>query len=139
VPQSSPAPTAARWLWIWGPAIAQMVAIFVASSIPDLTELPLDVPDYVGHFVGYSLLGALLIRAVAQARWVLVTGRAALTAGAIATFYAFTDELHQHFVHGRSPSVVDLTTDAIGAAAAVLAIWVLARVVARVRARTRAV
>src|SRR6188508_602158 len=106
-PPRGPAPTASRWLWIWGPAIAQMAAIFVASSIPNLTELPLDLPDYVGHFIGYFMLGALLVRALAGARWANLTGGVAAIAWAASAFYGATDEGHQAFVPGRSPSMGD--------------------------------
>lgn len=134
-----PAPTASRWLWIWGPAIAQMAAIFVASSIPNLTELPLDMPDYVGHFIGYFLLGALLVRALAGARWANLTTRVAAISWAASAFYGATDEGHQAFVPGRSPSMRDWLTDALGAAVAIGLAWIIATLVARHRARDRAV
>ena len=47
---------------------------------------------------------------------------------ALAVFYAATDELHQAFVGGRRPSVVDLGIDATGALIALV-------VVGRIRSR----
>jgi VanZ family protein len=57
--------------------------------------------------------------------------RAPLLALALAAAYAVTDELHQGFVPGRHPSVVDVVIDAIGAA---IAVSIVALVAAR-RAR----
>jgi VanZ family protein len=128
-----------RWLWVWGPAVAQMVAIFIASSIPDLKELPGGVSDKTGHFVGYALLGALVVRALAGARIANVAGRVAALAWLWSATYAVTDEGHQYFVHGRSPDVNDWVADALGAAAAVVAALVLAGLVSGYRARSREV
>ena len=89
-----------------------MAAIFVASSIPDLAELPGGVSDQTGHFVGYALLGALL---AARARGARVAGRhdrAPLRShGSSASAYGATDEFHQSFVPGRTPDVDDWVAD----------------------------
>lgn len=114
------------WAWRWGPAVVQMVLIFIASSIPDLRRLPADVSDHTGHFIGYALLGALVLRAVARVRWTGVTGMAAFSAWLFSTMYGVTDEFHQHFVHGRTPAADDVAADAAGAALAVLLALALA-------------
>jgi VanZ family protein len=128
-----------RWLWIWGPAAAQMFAIFSASSIPDLTELPGQLSDKTGHFVGYAMLGALVLRAMAEARWDRVTTRRAAAALLASALYALTDEFHQRFVHGRSPERADWMYDVAGAAAAVALVLAVSAIIARLRAKTRAV
>ena len=114
-----------RWLWIWGPAAAQMFAIFIASSIPDLTELPGQLSDKTGHFVGYAMLGALLLRGMAEARWDRVTMRRSSAALLGSAAYALTDEWHQRFVHGRSPEWADGMYDVAGAAVAVSLVLVV--------------
>jgi VanZ family protein len=64
------------------------------------------------HFTEYALLGALC-------GWALPNGgQRWLVAWACATGYAATDELHQAFVPGRGPAVLDVLIDALGAAAA---------------------
>jgi VanZ family protein len=114
------------WLWRWGPAVAQMLVIFAASSIPDLHELPANVSDHTGHFIGYAILGALVLRALASARWSGVSLGAAALALAVSSGYGVSDEWHQHFVHGRSPAVDDWVADTLGAAAAVALVVIAA-------------
>ena len=126
------------FLWVWGPALLQMVAIFVASSIPNLKQLPGDVSDHTGHFVGYAILGVLVLRACAGARWIGVTPRAAMRAWVICAVYGATDEFHQMFTAGRTPAVDDWIADATGAAAAVAAGLAMAAWLSR-RARRREV
>ncbi len=117
-----PAPLA-RALWIWGPAIALMVAIFGASSVSDLQAQPAGLSDKTVHALVYGLLGALVLRAVARAEWAGVTIVAALAAGLISGLYGVTDELHQGFVPGRSTEALDMVADAAGASGAAGAIW----------------
>lgn len=127
-----------RFLWVWAPAIAQMIAIFTASSIPDLGELPGGVSPDFGHFVGYALLGALLARALAGARVAGLTNRVAALAWIGCAIYGASDEFHQRFVHGRTPDVGDWLVDIAGAALAILVCRALAAVLARQR-QSRAV
>jgi VanZ family protein len=124
-----------RWFWIWGPAVAQMGIIFAASSVPNLTALPGDISDHTGHFVGYALLGALMLRALASARWAGITLGAGAAAVLLTAAYGATDEWHQGFVAGRSPALDDWIADLAGAVAGVgliLAIASLRRRRARV-------
>jgi VanZ family protein len=104
-----------------------MAAIFVASGIPELGPLPADVSDKTAHLVAYAVLGALVIRAVSGARWAGCTPWAAAMAWTVATVYGLTDEWHQMFVPGRTPSVSDLVADAAGAALGVMAVVVVGR------------
>lgn len=112
-----------RWLWIWGPAVAQMAVIFGASSLPDVRGLPGGVSDHTAHFVGYAILGGLVVRALARARWADVTGRSTLRAWMVSAGYGITDEVHQLFIRGRSGTVDDWIADAVGAAVAVVVIY----------------
>ena len=103
----------------WLPAIAVMVVIFMLSSIPS-DEVPNfgffdSVVKNGGHFLGYALLGlaynyALPRRLSQKANIVLVI--------VLALLYALSDEFHQSFVPGRSPSWSDIAVDGLGASTA---------------------
>lgn len=112
-------------LWLWGPVAVQAALIFRASSIPNLHELPGGIPDWFGHGIGYAILGGFLLRALAGARRAGVTPTAAIVAVLLAALYGASDEWHQSFVPGRSPSLADLGVDSIGAALAVAVAWAL--------------
>lgn len=115
------------WLWRWGPAALQMTLIFGASSIANLQHLPGDVSDKTGHFVGYAILGACVLWALASARWANVNGARAWQALAFSSLYGVSDEFHQHFVPGRSPAIDDWMADTLGAASAILVVLLVAR------------
>ena len=117
-------------LWIWGPAFAQMAAIFVLSSQESLPSLPGGLTDYTGHFIGYALLATLLLRAFAGGIWRGVTPRAGWLAVVGASAYGVTDEVHQLFVPGRSATVEDWVADTLGAMTGVLLARAAARAVA---------
>lgn len=122
-------------LWLWGPVLVQMALIFIASSIPNLQQLPGNISDKAGHGIGYAILGALLLRALARGRRAGVTWRTMLLAILCATAYGVSDELHQRFVPGRSSDVYDVLADAEGAAAASLGAWAILKSVPQPRRR----
>jgi VanZ family protein len=103
----------------WGASALLMVVIFGLSSRTS-DELPrFGVVDALikksGHVLGYGLLALSYWRGFG---WDLSKMP---HAWGLAVAYAATDELHQAFVPGRHPSVVDvLLFDAVGAA---LALW----------------
>lgn len=107
-------------LFLWGPVVLQMALIFAASSIPDLGPLPGGVSDKYGHSIGYAILGALLLRAMAQGQLRGVTWGRAAAVVVLATMYGVSDEFHQWFVPGRTPDVFDVMADAAGASGAVV-------------------
>src|SRR2546421_4449601 len=108
-----------RLLTVWLPVVAWAAVIFTLSSIPSLST-GLGTWDTVlrkgAHLTEYAVLGALLYRALGREPLALAAGLA----------YAATDELHQHFVHGRHASPVDVAIDAVGVAAGVL-VWLRLR------------
>jgi VanZ family protein len=114
-------------VWLWGPPVAMMAALFFISSLPGAPHLPGDPDNFAGHFGAYAVLGALLMRAFARATWQGVTGRAALHAWTVAVVYGASDEFHQRFVPNRYATVSDWIADALGAAAAVAVLTLLAR------------
>jgi VanZ family protein len=112
-------------VWLWGPVLVMMAIIFTVSSIPNLQHLPGNISDKTGHGIGYAMLGALLLRALAGGRRAGVTWRTVLLAVACATAYGVSDEFHQRFVPGRSSDVYDVLADAEGATAASLGAWAI--------------
>lgn len=112
-----------RLLWVWGPVLGLMAAIFVVSDQPAPPELPGRIPDVVAHALVYAVLGALMLRATAGARWLRVTlGNMAL-AVVLTAAYGLTDEFHQSFVPGRTAEARDLAADAVGGAAGAGLVW----------------
>jgi VanZ family protein len=107
-----------------------MAVIFTVSSLPAVPTLPGGLSNHTGHFIGYAILGALVLRALARATWAGVTARAAAGAWLVSAAYGVTDEVHQQFVAGRTVAVDDWIADALGAAAAAFAIYAAARFVA---------
>ena len=122
------------WTRRWGPAVAIMAIIFIASAIPGS-----DLPGFGfwdtlvkkgGHMFGYALLSASYLRALNStpnlrpARFFF--------AFCLTMLYAASDEWHQKFTPGRSPSLQDVIIDGAGGLIG-LALWYIIRtcVVAR--------
>lgn len=125
------------WLIAWGPALAFMALIFFFSAQPKNTPTDGDAVYFSGvmpvftvgawdlvikkttHVIGYAILTVLLMRALGYEN-----DRAPRTVAygalALAVAYGCTDELHQMFVPGRGPSLIDIGFDYIGAALAAL-------------------
>lgn len=98
---------AQRVVTLWLPVAAWAGIIFALSSIPSLST-GLGTWDLVlrkaAHITEYAILGALLMRALDRPA----------VAATLATAYAATDELHQHFVAGRAGTLVDVAVDGVG-------------------------
>lgn len=100
-----------RILETWGPAALWAAVLFYLSSRAwgdGVASLGID--DSVAHFLLYGVLGAALSYgrsglSAAPGHWVF------LTAGFL---YALSDEFHQGFVPGRTPSAGDLLADGAG-------------------------
>jgi VanZ family protein len=112
-----------KMLLPWLPAVLMMTIIFGFSSIPS-SEMPnFGAEDLVvkkgGHVLGYGLLALAYWAGLRfeKRRWWLAL--------LFAVIYAVSDEYHQSFVPGRSPSWVDaLVIDGSGAAIALgLGYW----------------
>jgi VanZ family protein len=112
----------ARLLWLWGPVVGYMAAIFFVSSLP-AAPLPQQMSDKAAHMLGYLLLGALSARAVAGGVPRRITAAAAAAALLVASGYGLFDEWHQSFVPGRSPDVADWLVDTTGAAMGIGLCW----------------
>jgi VanZ family protein len=113
-------PKTKEFLLRWAPAIALMLIIFAFSSRPSSS-----LPDFAwadrlvkkgGHMLGYA--------ALALAYWYGLDWRRGKQplAWLLAIAYAVTDEFHQAFVPGRTPSAFDiLFFDNLGALLALFA------------------
>ena len=106
----------------WGPAALVMAAIFFVSGL-SAPPTPSVLPDVGLHAVAYAVLGASLLRGLADARWSQVTIRNALWAVLLAVAYGVTDEWHQSFIPGRTPELRDLFADAFGSAVGASVVW----------------
>lgn len=110
-----------RSLLRWLPAVMMMGVIYLFSSTP-AQALPFFGPfDLLvkkgGHALGYGLLGLAYYYALPASlrpgfRWVLAL--------LMAVVFSLSDEFHQSFTEGRTPSLVDVLIDTAGAALALL-------------------
>ena len=110
-----------------------MLAIFSASSMTDVPDLPGGLSNYTGHMLGYGLLSILAVRAFAGARWMGVTGRTAVKGVLLSAAYGVTDEVHQMYVANRTPDIHDWFADIGGAILGAVLVFVAARIVLRRR------
>jgi VanZ family protein len=106
------------WIRQWGPAVLLMSLIFIASATPG-SDLPkfghLDlIVKKGGHMTGYALLACAYLHALDRRR--NATRIHVLSAAFLALLYAASDEFHQRFTPGRTPSVHDVLVDLSGAA-----------------------
>ena len=112
-----------RFLKVWGPVIVWAGVIFALSSVPSLNSglgTWDDVLRKCAHVTEYAILGFLLLRATGRELPALVLG----------ILYAASDEFHQHFVHGRHASPVDVLIDSVGL---LIGIFVIQRLVLQSR------
>ncbi len=124
-------------LWVWGPAAGMMAVIFVVSSLSEPPSPPGGLSDRKLHTLEYAVLGALMLRAAAGARWAGVTLMTAVSAFVLSTAYGITDEMHQYFVPGRESDPGDVAVDALGSALAAAAIWLWSIIKANLAAAGR--
>ena len=119
------------WLWLWGPPLLIMAVIFWLSGRPAGEIKPVSdalsgwldgwlrcVPWLpavewlkVGHVIGYGLLGVSLYRAMVR-----VSAQPFAFSLLVVLGYAISDEIHQHFIPGRSASWQDVLLDVAAAA-----------------------
>jgi VanZ family protein len=100
----------------WGPAVLVMILIFIASAIPS-SELPqlggCDVEIKKGaHMLGYALLTTAYLYALDNGKHKRPVQF--IIAICLMILYAVSDEYHQSFTPGRSPSAWDVLIDACG-------------------------
>ncbi len=121
----------------WWPPLAWMAVIFWFSAQPNLPRLEKNVLDFLmkksAHALEYAILAGLLWRAAVRTRPEVRTTLWVILALWVATVaYAASDEFHQAFVPGRTPSARDVLIDALGAASTLaLVAWQARRIVGR--------
>jgi VanZ family protein len=103
-----------------------MAVIFAASSVPG-TQLPGHLWDKLVHLLVYAVLGLFFMLPLAGGRWQGVTGKVAFSAVVLALLYGISDEWHQAFTPNRTPDVMDVAADTLGAAAGVAAVVLVGR------------
>ncbi len=85
------------------------------------------VPDEVGHSLAYLVFSLTLVWGWTSGYRRELAASCALLLWIVAVLYGISDEFHQSFVSGRTPSMADLLTDAVGALAAISGSWLLLR------------
>ena len=98
------------------PAILWIVAIFVQSSIPDLSapDLGFKTQDKLAHMVEFGILAFLLRRYFVFNESINLQNKWYANSIIVGCCYAVFDEIHQAFVPGRSADVFDVLADVIG-------------------------
>ena len=94
-----------------GEAIEEGVLVWVQTILPFLKDLNF------AHFISYFIL-ALTVYFALGSKWMNIRGK--LLCVMICLLYGITDEFHQSFIPGRTPDLMDLVNDVIGAALAML-------------------
>jgi VanZ family protein len=117
-----------RQLLRWGPALAVMLLIFLASEtpgndLPEFGKIDMGVKKG-GHMTGYALLSLAYLQGLTGRNW--AARRRVALAVLLAILYAITDEFHQSFTPGRHSSIMDVGIDAIGALLGVM-LWMVIR------------
>jgi len=112
---------------LWGPVLLVMGLIFFFSSLPDPGGPPGGISDKTAHVLIYAALGASLVRALAGGRIPAMTLTRILLAAALGTLYGVSDEIHQHFVPPRTPDILDVVADSIGAFVGAIVMTLVAR------------
>ncbi|NQU94952.1 MAG: VanZ family protein [Candidatus Omnitrophica bacterium] len=105
-----------RILRYWLVFYFYMLCIFIGSSIPGENLIPLKrgMSDIVLHFFEYLVFGILCMRALKASYPAFKPSSLFILAVLFSSTFAFSDEIHQHFVFGRFLEVKDLISDGVG-------------------------
>ena len=106
-----------RFLWYQAPFLAACIAIFAASSVQGLPQIPLPVlQDKIPHAFVFCVLTILAYRAFLHQEVIRPLARSPLfSAFLFSMIYGAIDEFHQYFVPGRHTDFWDIVADAVGA------------------------
>lgn len=115
----------------WLPSLLWMAVIFYLSSRTgedmggwlDIVRrwIPIMEGFDWGHFAAYFILAWTYLWALRPKRLSLGIKLVVIL---LCVLYGVTDEYHQSFVPGRTPDLMDLRNDAIGAALAMLMLYI---------------
>lgn len=96
-------------------ALLYAILIFLLSSLSgaQISDLPPTAPhaDKTAHFALYAGFGFVLYLAFSQTSHEQIRRNAMALTIIVGTVYGVTDEVHQHFVPGRSMDIVDVLVD----------------------------
>jgi VanZ family protein len=94
--------------------IVPLIRYLFPSATPHQITIAHEIIRKMAHVTEYFLLGLLLYRAFKSDSKGLTVWRFAAFALAVVALYASTDEFHQTFVAGRTPSIIDVGIDTFG-------------------------
>jgi len=105
-----------NFLYYWLPVYVYAGLIFYFSSLPEIPELILKITKetFILHIIEYAILSILLLRAFINSKNIIFREKAIYLAIIITILYGITDEIHQHFVPGRTFSLFDIIANGIG-------------------------
>jgi VanZ family protein len=106
-----------KLLNIWLPVVVWALIIFLFSNRPSISTVDFYLGDFLlkktAHLIEYGIFSFLIYRALTssgvekkKAMWISVL---------ICFLYGATDEFHQSFIAGRTPTVRDVIIDTTGA------------------------
>ncbi|MEN8141803.1 MAG: VanZ family protein [Thermodesulfobacteriota bacterium] len=99
------------------PLLLLMAAIFYLSHSPGENLPPLfSGADKLCHLAAYGALAGSVIFALRPRYQGRSSGRLALTGVIFCLLHGISDEIHQMFIPGRTPSLADIGADTLGAA-----------------------
>ncbi len=109
----------------WLPVCLYILLIIFVSSLP---HPPVPRTDWINidklyHFIEYSILGILVLRAFINSGRGILANYAVLWAIFVTMVFAATDEIHQAFVPNRSASIADWIFDILGATIGAFAMY----------------
>ncbi len=109
--------------------IIYWVILLGATSYPTADIPTMGIGDKGMHFAAYFILGVLLnFTLLYQNKYLLLKRMNSLFTMIIGISYAVFDEIHQHFIPGRSMEFLDFVADFFGLLLAVSLILILKRV-----------
>lgn len=107
----------ARLALHWAPALATMGVIWILSSMSnppvDVSSLPFR--DRGAHFLSFGSVAFWVAHGTMATVPRAHALRVVLFAVLSAALWGLLDEIHQSFVPGRSPDIIDLVADTLGA------------------------
>ena len=130
-------------------ALSGRITTWILSVFaPNFHKLPVEKQESIrtalgwiirkgAHFSEYALLGFFLLLHIQQLRKRITIAIPWLWAWLVGTVYAISDELHQGFVGGRHPAVMDVCIDSSGVLTGALFLAVILYLCRRRSSRSR--
>lgn len=113
-----------RYIIAWLPVIIWCGIIFYFSNQSNLSAGLTPVTNFIiakmAHIAEYFILTLLFYRALKMSRNSLEILRRLYFAGVLSLLYSMSDEFHQRFVMGRTPTLKDIAIDSCGIILAIL-------------------